>query len=1152
MNASMVITLLIVEDCAEDRLTYRRFLQQDSLYTYQITELETTTEARIWCKQTTPDLILLDLMLPDSPGLALLEQLRQDVSLAQSAIIILTGQADVDTVIRSLKSGAQDYLIKNSLTPGHFQQAVHSALERLYLARNLEQRQAQQTLMTTIALRIQQSLQLDEVLDTTVREVRQLLNADRVLIYQFQPDWNGTIVAEAVLPGWTISLGTDVEDTCFQQGAGADYRRGKTRAIDDIYQADLTDCHVQLLERFEVKANLVVPILVRDQLWGLLVAHQCQSPRHWQALDLEMLDQLAVQIAIGIQQAHAYNQAQQTLIDLNQRTMELEITNQNLQIALEEIQVSEEELQIQNEDLMIANQTAEVERQRYEDLFNFAPDGYLVTNIHGLIQEANRAAKDLLAMEQSHLVGTPLVLYVPTQNRDSFIQNLHQVQASLQKQVYELSLQSQQGHLFPAEITATAIQNPQGRVVGIRWLIQDITERKRAETEHRRTERLQLEFDLLETILEVTLAGYWDWNIPEHQEYLSPTFKQMLGYEDHELPNIPETWQGLIFPEDLPGVMACFDRHVQSQGQLPFYNEVRYHHKNGSIVWVICAGQVIEWDEHHQPLRMVGCHIDITDLKHTETSLKASEARYRAIIEDQTELIARFLPDTTIVFVNEAYCRYFGVKQEEIIGRSYAPVVFEADQDKVAELVQTMTFENPTVTIENRVVVNGEIRWTQWINRMLFNEQGEFIEFQAVGRDITELKQIEADLRQANERLMHATRLKDEFLASMSHELRTPLNAILGMTEGLQDKIFGPINDRQQQVLNIIEHSGNHLLELINDILDLSKIESGKLELQISTISIKDLCEESLIVVRQAALKKEIQLSCHIPEDIGSIQADDRRLRQVLINLLNNAVKFTPAGGSVRLEVTRVPPAITTAMGEPEQAYLTQASIIFSVTDTGIGIAPENLYKLFQPFVQIDSKLNRQHSGTGLGLALSRRIVDLHGGEITVQSQLGQGSCFTFQIPDQPPSPSPNIRPPRQPSDLSPASETDPEGLRSTLILLAEDNEANVQTVSAYLQSYGYRLILARNGEDAIAQAKAHQPNLILMDIQMPNMDGITAIQHLRKEQDLIQVPIIALTALAMPGDRERCLEAGANEYLTKPVSLRQLVALIQDLLASW
>ncbi len=407
-------------------------------------------------------------------------------------------------------------------------------------------------------------------------------------------------------------------------------------------------------------------------------------------------------------------------------------------------------------------------------------------------------------------------------------------------------------------------------------------------------------------------------------------------------------------------------------------------------------------------------------------------------------------------------------------------------------------------------------------------------------QEIAKRKQAQQQLTETNEQLARATRLKDEFLANMSHELRTPLNSILGMNESLQDEIFGSINERQLKALRTIESSSTHLLALINDILDVAKIESGQVTLELAATEIDSLCKSSLAFIKQQALTKRIQLIHRIPKHLPEIMLDETRIRQVLINLLNNAVKFTLEGGTITLEVSQV-------QLESSTTNLTPLNYLkIAVIDKGIGISSENIQKLFQPFIQIDSALNRKYKGTGLGLALVKRLVELHGGTIELTSEVGVGSCFAINLPFNIASPAIEEQTEQDLSGQPQIGQSQTEELTSPLILLAEDEAANIATFSSYLEAKGYRILLATDGQQAIDLAKAHHPDLILMDIQMPIIDGLTAIKQIRIDPNLADIAIIALTALAMTGDRDRCLAAGANEYLSKPIKLKSLDQMIQ------
>ncbi|OQY56265.1 MAG: hypothetical protein DRR08_21930 [Candidatus Parabeggiatoa sp. nov. 2] len=393
-----------------------------------------------------------------------------------------------------------------------------------------------------------------------------------------------------------------------------------------------------------------------------------------------------------------------------------------------------------------------------------------------------------------------------------------------------------------------------------------------------------------------------------------------------------------------------------------------------------------------------------------------------------------------------------------------------------------------------------------------------------------------AQLSQANVELAHAARLKDEFLANMSHELRSPLTAILGISQTFLEEFYGPLNDKQRKSIRTLEESGEHLLALINDILDLSKIEAEKLTLNLNTVSVNDVCQACLRMTKEAAFKKQIRVATTLDYAIDTIQADERRLKQILVNLLSNAVKFTPEGGSIRLEVN----------GDAEHGV-----IDFSVRDTGYGIAKEDMKHLFEPFVQVGGTLNRAQEGTGLGLSLVYRLAEMHGGSVSVESLVDQGSCFTISLPWQAYMPDNSSL-----SEMGPLpTAREPESAlidnihTSAVILLADDQETTTHFLFDYLTTLGYQVIVARDGVDAVEQCQAKHPNLILMDIQMPVMSGLDAIREIRADTDIAPIPIIALTALAMPGDKKRCLSAGANDYLSKPVNLKKLVTAIEALL---
>ncbi len=395
-----------------------------------------------------------------------------------------------------------------------------------------------------------------------------------------------------------------------------------------------------------------------------------------------------------------------------------------------------------------------------------------------------------------------------------------------------------------------------------------------------------------------------------------------------------------------------------------------------------------------------------------------------------------------------------------------------------------------------------------------------------VNMDITESKRAEEAMHHANFEMERALRTKDEFLANMSHELRTPLNAILGISESLEEQFVGALNEKQLKYTGIIRESGRHLLELINDILDISKIEAGRMELDLQNLSVEKICQSSLRMIKELAQKKKQSVSFEIKGDVKNFLGDERRLKQALVNLLGNAVKFTAQGGRIGLIV---------------EGHTASNEITFNVWDTGVGIAENDIQYLFKPFVQLDGGLSREYQGTGLGLALVAQMIRLHGGRVHVESELGVGSRFIITLPWT--GNQQNLQA-GVTSEL-PKIKTGSGVKRNGKILLVEDTDVVITLMSEYLLYKGYKVLVARNGYEGVMLAKQEHPDLILMDVMMPVMDGLEASRQIRMDQSLQDTPIIALTALAMAGDRELCLAAGMNDYMSKPIKMQELADII-------
>ncbi|MBI1296845.1 PAS domain S-box protein [bacterium] len=701
----------------------------------------------------------------------------------------------------------------------------------------------------------------------------------------------------------------------------------------------------------------------------------------------------------------------------------------------------------------------------------------------------------------------------------------------------------------------------------------------------------------LSLALEGAADGLFDYDIDAREIYCSPRFYQLLGYQKHEdeISSSPDDLGQFIHSDDLGNALQAF-RNAMKVGST-FSLDMRVRLRNGVYRWFNCRGGM-RVEPFAEKGHLAGFITDISEQKAAQEQIRITAQRLAALNEISRHTVSAASPEELAKTALAQLQKLVPYNAASIIGRDPATGqltvislstgsdcamndlgaqgtdcisrLFEHDLGKrVWYFPSLQEVEDPFPMLRNLQLLGTRscclaplyiqealigVLCLRSSDTNAFSQEhldviGQVADLLTMGIQQRRLdqeihahaEQLEqrveertSALSRANAELERANRLKDDFLANMSHELRTPLNAILGKVELMQQGIHGSLTEKQARSLNVVHDSGLHLLSLINDILDLSKIEAGKLLLEANLCSVFSLCRASLAFVKESAQKKQIELALDVDNRL-TVMCDERRLKQILVNLLSNAVKFTPEHGKVRLNV---------------ETDATHGIVHFRVWDTGIGIAQDQLEHLFQPFVQLDSSFTRQHSGTGLGLSLVRRLAELHGGSVSIESEVGKGSCFTVSLPWESPAETlsqPTVEPVLQSSAVSAAQPSSP---KTNSILVVDDNEINLALLNEYLSHSGYRLTLARSGKECIDRFADEHFDLVLMDVQMPGMDGLEATRILRNTVRGANVPIIALTALAMPGDHQKCLDAGMNDYVTKPLPLRKLKQMIADYLA--
>ena len=752
-----------------------------------------------------------------------------------------------------------------------------------------------------------------------------------------------------------------------------------------------------------------------------------------------------------------------------------------------------------------AQQTAENGQKFLACLVEHSEDAIIGCTPDGIIVTWNRAAQKLFGYSTKEIVGQSIVKLtideaMPTAK--ATIQRMRRGQSVFPFDGFGVT---KDGRRIEISCSASRVKDPDGTLMGVATIIRDIGERRRAE-EARALVAAVVEFSEEGIVAVSPDKKILSWNRGAEAIY-GFCAEEILG---------KSVFSTIIPPERQEEYDKYFSRILAGETLIRFESE--RHRGDGTRIDVLLTYCPVK-NQNGEVIAVSAIVRDITQAKATRQALRESEQRYRLLFERNLAGVFRCSLQGILLEYNDAGARILGYDSgADLVGRPARDIFFDpADKDlSDQKMAEHGTASNQEIRLRRK---DGSTAWVMANTTMLNGASGAEIEGTFV--DITLLKQAEEQMRLAKEAAEAASRAKSEFLANMSHEIRTPMNGVIGMIDLALDTDLTP---EQREYLTTVKSSAGALLEIINDILDFSKIEARKLELERVPFSVKEVVRATVKTFSVQARNKQLSLQCDFSTDLPEMAiGDPGRLRQILMNLVGNALKFTNQG-EIMVRVVR----------------LHEDTLQFSVSDTGIGIPPEKQKSIFEAFVQADNSATRHYGGTGLGLAIVSQLVVLMQGRIWLASTPGSGSTFYFTARFGVAS-----RDAMQPGEAHDTAAS----ARKLNILVADDNLINLRLARSLVARQGHSAVAVSSGREALAAVQQQDFDLVLMDVQMPDMDGFETTKAIRAQERTSgkHLPIVAMTAHAMSGDRERCLAAGMDSYVAKPVDGTKLFTAIAD-----
>jgi PAS domain S-box-containing protein len=808
----------------------------------------------------------------------------------------------------------------------------------------LEQQYRQTKLLTEITRKIRMSIKLEDILQAAVTEVQQLLACDRVLVVEINTNNIALPISESILPELPPMLGYELADPLLMGSYLAKYRQGEVLAIDHLPTAEVSLEVKLLLKQFKIQAKLVVPILAQQKLRALIVAHQCYSSRHWEQDEIQLLKQLADQIGVALSQAELLDNLEDLV---SQRTSELTTIN-----SLLEAEITERK---QTEAIIRENQ------QKLAGILDNADEAIISIDEQQRIQLFNHGAENIFGYQASEIIGQPLDLLLPKAfhqvHRDHVKHFGKSTQHSLQmaKRSARVFGLRQNGQEFPAEASVAKLHTREGMLFTV--MLKDVTERQQTQA------KLQASKALLVKAEAIAKIGSWEYDHETNTTSWSEELFNILDFDkDATVPSCEAVFER-IHPEDrLLVKKTLIEGHQQGKA---WELDYRLLLPNGTLKYIESRGEPTI-NVQGKVFKVLETIMDVSDRIQAEKSRQRSEAQLKLITDALPVLIAYIDDQQRYQYVNRTYETWYGQPRSSLVGQSIRKIVKQDNYQIMLPYIEKVLTGESLAFESQCKAENGSSYWINATYVPDLDSQGQVKGFFSMIDDITERKAVE--------------QMKSEFISIASHEMRTPLTSIHGVIKLLCGGRLGELSPPGQNMANMALRNSDRLVRLVNDILDLERMESGKDEIEKQPCSSLELIRQAIDTLQSVADEQQIYLVTN--NQSINLSADRDRIIQTLTNLISNAIKFSIPGGKVWI----------TSQLEHDQ-------IIFTVQDQGRGIPSDKLESIFERFQQVDASDSRKKGGTGLGLAICQHIVKQHRGEIWAKSIYGEGSSFFFSLP---------------------------------------------------------------------------------------------------------------------------------------------------------